>query len=532
MKACIIQPPYSRDTKYADEFFAYKLRMLDECEEDLDLIVLPEDSEVPCAISSREEFMYFHEKYIDTLFAKCAETAKRCQAVVFVNALDMVDGRYRNTTHAFDKTGKVVGKYFKTHIPPAEKKIQVAYDYTQQYNTPYVLELDGIRYAFLTCYDFYFYENFPQIARSNVDIIIGCSLQRSDTHEALEIMCRFLAYHTNAYVLRSSVSFDENSKICGASMAVAPDGTVLANLHGRFGRETVEFDPHQKYYKPAGFGRGLSAHYQYIEEGRNPWQYRPAGSAICLPDDAMPYPRVCAHRGFNTIAPENSMPAFGAAVASGAEEIEFDLWSTKDGELVSLHDPTLERTSNGTGNVWEHTYEELTQYDFGIKCREEYKGLKIVRFEEILQKFSCHVIMNIHVKIWDMEFENPMLEKIVALIRKYDCAKHVYFMTTSDKMLKAAKEYAPEIHTCVGHDGERPYAIVDRAIALKADKVQLFRPYFNKEMVEKAHENGILCNVFWADTEEDTRSYLEMGIDTILTNDYWRISQIVKEYRK
>lgn len=67
------------------------------------------------------------------------------------------------------------------------------------------------------------------------------------------------------------------------------------------------------------------------------------------------------------------MPAFGA------EEIEFDLWSTKDGKLFSMHDPTLERTSDGTRNVWEHTYEELTQYDLGIKCREEYKGLKIVR---------------------------------------------------------------------------------------------------------------------------------------------------------
>jgi hypothetical protein len=53
-----------------------------------------------------------------------------------------------------------------------------------------------------------------------VDIIIGCSLQRSDTLDALEIMCRFLAYNTNAYVVRSSVSFAEDSDVCGASMIV------------------------------------------------------------------------------------------------------------------------------------------------------------------------------------------------------------------------------------------------------------------------------------------------------------------------
>ena len=60
-------------------------------------------------------------------------------------------------------------------------------------------------------------------------------------------------------------------------------------------------------------------------------------------DKNMPYPRVCAHRGFNTIAPENTMPAFAAAIALGAEEIEFDLWATKDGELVTAHDSKLER---------------------------------------------------------------------------------------------------------------------------------------------------------------------------------------------
>ena len=48
----------------------------------------------------------------------------------------------------------------------------------------------------------------------------------------------------------------------------------------------------------------------------------------CPGDAEMPYPRICAHRGFNTVAPENSLPAWGAAIALGADEIEFDLWET------------------------------------------------------------------------------------------------------------------------------------------------------------------------------------------------------------
>ncbi|MBQ8005537.1 MAG: hypothetical protein IJ303_04420 [Clostridia bacterium] len=52
-------------------------------------------------------------------------------------------------------------------------------------------------------------------------------------------------------------------------------------------------------------------------------------------DKDMPYPRICAHRGFNTVAPQNTMPAFAASIALCAEEIEFDIWSTKDGELFT-----------------------------------------------------------------------------------------------------------------------------------------------------------------------------------------------------
>ena len=73
--------------------------------------------------------------------------------------------------------------------------------------------------------------------------------------------------------------------------------------------------------------------------------------------------------------------------------------------------------------------------------------------------------------------------------------------------------------------------IVEDAIKNKCQKVQLFKPFINKQMVEKAHENGIICNVFFADDEKEAKEYLDMGIDTILTNDYLKIANVVKEYK-
>jgi len=530
MKACVMQPPYSKDTTLSDDYFAYKLNLLDACDEDADIIVLPEYSDIPCVTDTFAQTLCFHNQYIDTLLEKCASTAKRCKAHLFVNALSYEASGWRNTTFCFDREGKLAGKYYKSHLPPSEVKMGLDDTYAAEPQEPYVLELDGLRYGFLTCYDFYFYENFSQIARQNVDVIIGCSLQRSDSHDAIETMCRFLAYNTNAYVIRSSVSFDENATVCGASMIVSPEGRVLANMGGKFGMLCGEIDPNQKHLKAAGFGNPPAPHHEYVELGRKPWLYRNAGPSVVLNDSQMPYPRVCAHRGFNTIAPENSMPALGAAVAMGADEIEFDLWPTTDGVLVSSHDSTLDRVSDGQGKIYEHSFAQLRELDFGGKYSSRLKSLKIPTFEEILQKFAGRVIMNIHVKFWDQDFPDPMMERIVGLVRKYDSQKYVYFMTTNDKIIRQLMAYAPDIHVCVGWDGNKdPMSMVDRAIALGADKVQLFKPYFNAETVKKAHEHGIFCNVFWSDDPEETKEFLAMGIDTILTNDYHLISQIVKE---
>ena len=198
--------------------------------------------------------------------------------------------------------------------------------------------------------------------------------------------------------------------------------------------------------------------------------------------------------------------------------------------MVSIHDATLDRVSNGTGKVYEHTYDELLAFDFGGKYSESFRGLKILKFEEILKKFSCHAIMNIHIKTPKNEGELPEehLKKIISLVRQYDCEKYVYFMCGNDDVLAQLARLAPDIERCCG-GGARPWEIVERAIQYGCRKVQLFKPYFNQEMIDRAHANGIRCNVFFSDDEEETRQFLAMGIDTILTNDYHRIAEVVRD---
>ena len=531
MKVCIIQPAYSTDYSKSEYYFEEQLKLIEQCDDSMDIIVLPEMCDIPCLARSKEEAYASSKKFNSRILTVCSDTAKRCNAMVFVCARYGEEGRQRNTTYAINRKGEIEGLYFKQHLTPREvTKTRLDSDYSFEFSEPTVIEMEGIRFGFLTCYDFYFYEAFANMARQNLDVVIGCSHQRSDTHLALQIMSQNLAYNTNAYVLRSSVSMDENSDIGGASMVVAPTGEVLLNMYSKVGLATVDIDPKKKYYKPAGFGNPLSAHYEYIEKGRRPWKYRPGGSTIVRYDEIMKYPRTCAHRGFNKVAPENTMPAFGAAVAMGAEEIEFDIRFTKDGIPVSVHDSKLERVSDGVGRVAEYTLEELCKLDFGSKSGESFKGLRIVTFEEILKKFACHCVMNIHLK-GECGQRPEDLHEVVRLIRKYDCEKYIYFMSGSDTLLERLQNEYPEITRCCGGGDDR-WGIVERAIKYGCKKLQLFKPYFNQEMIDKAHANGIICNVFWSDDEKETEEFLDMGIDTILSNDYLKIKNVVEKWKE
>ena len=535
MKACVIQPAYSTDYALSDQRFEAEMALMDRCDPSMDLIVLPESTDMPCYADTAEKRLQSVKRYNAALLEKAAATAKRCGATLFINAREPDgNGRYYNATHAFNARGEKVGVYRKQHTTPGEDRFEeLNCDYNLDYEKPTVMEIDGVRYAFLICYDFYFYEMFPVLARLHPDVIIGCSHQRTDAHDTTRTACKFLAFNTNAYVVRASVSMGEASPVGGGSMIVTPRGDVLCDMESRVGLATAEFDPHARYLKSAGFGGALKPHHEYAEQGRRPWKYRPAGSAVVRDDARMPYPRVCAHRGFSTIAPENSMPAFGAAVAMGAEEIEFDLWPTKDGEIVSLHDATLERVSTGTGKVWEHTLSELEAFDFGIRTGEAFRGMKILRFEEILKKLACHTIMNVHIKTIDntTPYDEALLKRIVDLIEQYDCKKYVYFMTSNDALQAQIRDRYPDYLRCEG-EGDTHFDIVDRAIEYGCYKVQLFKPYFNQAMIEKAKAHGLRLNVFWSDDPEEAVRFLDMGVDTILTNDYNRVAVAVAAWKK
>ncbi len=510
MKARIVQYRFGPTEADLPANFDWIVSELDACDPSLDIVVLPEGCHDPAPVADPASLLAPEARgRNEALLAKCAETARRCHAAVFVNARYESPTGPRNSTFAYAPDGSLAGRYDKQNLTPGEHKT-LDDSYTREFNPPTVVEIAGVRYAFLTCYDFYFIEQWAALAHVRPDVIIGCSRQRTDTHEALSFQNRNCAYATGAYLLRASVSMGADSPTGGCSCAIAPDGKVLGAFTNDVGHFDVEFDPHRKFLKKAGYvGNVVSTHPEYVERGRRPCKYRPGGSAIAPFFAELPEKRLCAHRGIhNDTLPENSLPSLGAAVALGASEIEFDLWWTRDNVPVVIHDVDLDRLAGVPGRVLDMTLDELRRVDFGAKYDKAFRRLSIATFEEAMDKLACHAAINLHLKDDGGPWDEDRLASVVRSIDAHDARRHLYFMTSQRALHAQLARLAPDIPRCMG-SGNRDIDIVDAALACGCSMVQLFKGCptgdATPERIRRAHGAGLRVNLFWSDNPEEAR---------------------------
>jgi glycerophosphoryl diester phosphodiesterase len=128
--------------------------------------------------------------------------------------------------------------------------------------------------------------------------------------------------------------------------------------------------------------------------------------------------KVISHRGEHLHHPENTMPAFQAAIDAGADYFELDVRTTSDGKLVLMHDGTLDRTTNGTGDVYKHTFDEIRALDAGSKFSPSFAGTKVPTLDEAFD--LAHGKINVYV---DTKYADP--QQLVDTIVRHDMQDHV-----------------------------------------------------------------------------------------------------------
>ena len=222
--------------------------------------------------------------------------------------------------------------------------------------------------------------------------------------------------------------------------------------------------------------------------------------------------KFCAHRGVSLLMPENTLPAFAAALSLGADEIEFDVRLTKDNKLIVSHDNTLERISDGKGKLEDFTLKELIELNIG--CKQGW-NVTFCTPEEVFEQFANKITFNMHLK--EHGENGYLISELAKLVEKYNARENVYF-AGSPSELEWMERIAPQIERTAIQLPEDTMDIFEMAKKYHCTKVQFWWTMYDKKLIDKMHAEGIKCNLFYADTAEDYERFFDMGIDTILTN--------------
>ncbi len=234
----------------------------------------------------------------------------------------------------------------------------------------------------------------------------------------------------------------------------------------------------------------------------------------------MPARGLCAHRGDQAVCPENTVPAFKSAARKGAAMIEFDVVRCFTGELVIMHDTTVDRTTTGKGRVENLTFRELRALDAGVKKGAEFKGTRIPTLEEAIDSIPDGIWMNVHCR------DNVAAD--AARVLKAKGRLHQAFIAASTRGARAAREAVPEVKTCVflnpPNSWKDPWA--DSTIRECADnaireKAQFIQPHFaltNPGAFAAFHAYGGKVNYFWCNDAETLAKLAAIGVDFPLTD--------------
>ncbi|MGG0717196.1 glycerophosphodiester phosphodiesterase family protein [Robertmurraya massiliosenegalensis] len=228
-----------------------------------------------------------------------------------------------------------------------------------------------------------------------------------------------------------------------------------------------------------------------------------------------------AHRGASGYAPENTIAAFDLAVDMKADYIEIDVQRSKDGELVLIHDTTVNRTTNGTGSVGDLTFEQLRSLDAGSWFGEEFAGESIPTFEEILDRYRGKVGILIELKAPELY---PGIEEQVAQAlkeRNMDKPKNnkIIIQSFNFESMKISNELLPRIP--IGVLTSNRADTTAEALEEFSTYADWFNPSYGivtEDLVNQVHSLGMKIGSWTARSQEVVDFLFEMGVDAIITD--------------
>lgn len=228
--------------------------------------------------------------------------------------------------------------------------------------------------------------------------------------------------------------------------------------------------------------------------------------------------RVIAHRGFSAEAPENTLAAIRLAIDASADMVEVDVTVSADGHLVVIHDDTLQRTTDGRGQVAEHTLAELRDLDAGSWFAPRYLGEPIPTLGEVLDLVRDRVLLNIEIKPEAVEHAAPRL--VAALVLDRGMVDQIVVSSFAPAALEDLRDAAPRIRTASLynrelHSGLDPHEVVREvgATAFNIDHRDL-----TEDTLRSCREHGLPVSVYTVNDRDRMNQLVAIGVDAIFTD--------------
>ena len=228
-----------------------------------------------------------------------------------------------------------------------------------------------------------------------------------------------------------------------------------------------------------------------------------------------------AHRGASGTFPENTLSAFRAALDAGADMCELDVQLTRDGAVVVIHDETVDRTTNGEGEVAALTLEEIQRLDAGAKFKGgKVKGERIPTLDEVFAATSGKCGLNIELKAGGVEAQvaaimqarNAFADSIVSSF-DWDYLKKIQTLHFNIRIALLAEE--------------KPVDLMMNAVAMRAHAINPRWDMVTADLCKAAHERGLKVYTWTVDADARMRALAECGVDGVMTNYPERLRTVV-----
>ncbi|MCS1350575.1 glycerophosphodiester phosphodiesterase [Mechercharimyces sp. CAU 1602] len=238
--------------------------------------------------------------------------------------------------------------------------------------------------------------------------------------------------------------------------------------------------------------------------------------------------KVYAHRGFSAQAPENTMGAFRAAIEAGADGIELDVQLTRDGEVVVIHDDTVDRTTDGRGEVSALSLLELQRLEAGSWFAQEFVGEKIPSLRDVLALVSQHGLeLNIELKS-SLARDSELEQKVLAQVKEFDWLEKTIFSSFQHERLKRLLRIEAGVSTAPLYMAGflKPWRYCQQ------EGFTSIHPYYmgvQEEVVTGCHQHGIKVRTYTVNEEEWMKRFIHLGVDAIMTDHPDRLRKLIDQ---